>query len=307
MELRHLRYFVAVAEEGSLTYAAERRLHTAQPSLSRQMRDLELEIGAQLFQRGARGIVLTAAGRIFYDQARIILLQVEVASEAARKADQPGKQVLVIGFLAGQELVWLPEVLRIVREEAPGVEVMISNRSSPELALALAQGKVDLAFLRREPLTPGLAFIPLVKEPLIALLPARHSLARDKVIRPQALSYETYINSTSVAPVVASAIDGYTTKTRASLQPEFSTETIAAAVSLIASTGGFTLCPSYGKTLLTPNVVARPLEGKPPMIEVVMGYNKSNTPAPVKRFLGRAEELAYVVSKKRPNLNYLRD
>src|ERR1700759_2909789 len=301
MELRHLRYFVAVAEEGSVTYAAERRLHTAQPSLSRQMRDLELEIGAQLFQRDARGVVLTAAGRIFYDQARIILLQVEVAREAARKADQPGKQVLVIGFLAGQELVWLPEVLRIVREEAPGIEVIISNRSSPELALALAQGKVDLAFLRREPLTPGLAFIPLVKEPLIALLPARNFLARDKVIRPQALSYETYINSTRVAPVVASAIDGYTTKTRASLEPAFSTETIAAAVSLIASTGGFTLCPSYGKALLTPNVVARPLQGQPPMIEVVMGYNKSNTPAAVKRFLARADELAYAVSKKRPN------
>jgi LysR family hca operon transcriptional activator len=91
------------------------------------------------------------------------------------------------------------------------------------------------------------------------------------------------------------------------IQPEFSTETRSAAVSLIAATGGFTLCPSYGKTLLTQNVVARPLEGKPPMIEVVMGYNKSDTPAPVKRFLARAEELAYVVSKKRPNLNYLRD
>src|SRR5712675_1017940 len=114
MELRHLRYFVAVAEEGSLTNAAERRLHTAQPSLSRQIRDLEKEVGAKLLEREARGIVLTTAGRVFYDHARIALLQVDAASEAARRADKPAKPVLVIGFLTGQEVVWLPEVLRIL-------------------------------------------------------------------------------------------------------------------------------------------------------------------------------------------------
>src|SRR5580698_6985503 len=89
MELRHLRYFIAVAEEGSLTVAAERRLHTAQPSLSRQMRDLELELGVTLMVRGARGIELTAAGRVFLDHARVALLQIEAAGEAARRAAQP--------------------------------------------------------------------------------------------------------------------------------------------------------------------------------------------------------------------------
>ncbi|MGB6939736.1 MAG: LysR family transcriptional regulator [Xanthobacteraceae bacterium] len=86
MELRHLRYFVAVAEEGSLTNAAERRLHTAQPSLSRQIRDLELEVGVPLLERQARGIALTAAGRTFLDHARLALLQVDAAGEAARRA-----------------------------------------------------------------------------------------------------------------------------------------------------------------------------------------------------------------------------
>src|SRR5262245_18877936 len=83
MELRHLRYFVAVAEEGSLTNAAERRLHTAQPSLSRQIRDLELEIGVKLLERKARGMALTAAGRVFLDHARLASMQIEVACEAA--------------------------------------------------------------------------------------------------------------------------------------------------------------------------------------------------------------------------------
>jgi LysR family transcriptional regulator, hca operon transcriptional activator len=117
MELRHLRYFVAVAEEGSLTNAAERRLHTAQPSLSRQIRDLELEVGVKLLERRARGIELTAAGRTFLDHARLALLQVEAAGEAARRAAQPEKAPFVVGFLTGAEVIWLPEVLRILREE----------------------------------------------------------------------------------------------------------------------------------------------------------------------------------------------
>src|ERR1700758_3762014 len=112
MELRHLRYFVAVAEEGSLTHAAERRLHTAQPSLSRQIRDLEVEIGVQLLERGARGIELTAAGRVFLDHARLALLQVEAAGEAARRVAQPARPSFVLGFLTGHEVMWLPEALR---------------------------------------------------------------------------------------------------------------------------------------------------------------------------------------------------
>ena len=159
MELRHLRYFVAVAEEGSLTNAAGRRLHTAQPSLSRQIRDLELEIGVKLLERKARGITLTAAGRIFLDHARLALMQIEVACDAARGTEQPEKKPkFVIGFLLGQEAVWLSESLRILREEAPDVEITLMTKSSPELAVGLMQGKIDVALLRHETHTAGLAF-----------------------------------------------------------------------------------------------------------------------------------------------------
>src|SRR3954453_4553762 len=121
MELRHLRYFVAVAEEGSLTNAAERRLHTAQPSLSRQIRDLEMEVGVKLLERGARGIELTAAGRTFLDHARLALLPVEAAGEAAPPAAQPQRSTFTIRCLTGHEMVWLPDALRILREEEPGI------------------------------------------------------------------------------------------------------------------------------------------------------------------------------------------
>src|SRR5471030_1677523 len=122
MELRHLRYFIAVAEEGSLSHAAERRLHTAQPSLSRQIRDLELEVGVKLLERRARGVSLTPAGGGFLDHARLALMQIDVACEAARRTVEPEKPEFVVGFLPGQEVVWLSETLRILREEAPEVD-----------------------------------------------------------------------------------------------------------------------------------------------------------------------------------------
>jgi LysR family hca operon transcriptional activator len=131
MELRHLRYFVAVAETESLSLAAKGRLHTSQPSLSRQIRDLEKEIGAQLLTRGARGIQLTPAGRVFLDHARTVLSQVKTATEAARRVAHPVKPCFAMGFLTGHELTWMPEALRILRDELPNVDVMISSQYSP--------------------------------------------------------------------------------------------------------------------------------------------------------------------------------
>src|SRR5260370_19225926 len=99
MELRHIRYFVAVADVGNLTVAAEQRLHTSQPSLSRQIRDLEDEVGVRLLTRRARGIDLTPAGRAFLDHARSVLSQVEAAAEAARRVAHPTKPCFAMGFL----------------------------------------------------------------------------------------------------------------------------------------------------------------------------------------------------------------
>src|ERR1700678_3906587 len=149
MELRHLRYFVAVAEEGSLTVAAERRLHTTQPSLSRQIRDLEDEVGIPLLTRSARGVELTAAGRVLLDQARLILSHAEAAVEAARRAGQPAKPTFSMGFLTGQEVDWLPPT-SILRDELPNIEVRIVSKHSPLLGEDLQRGKLDVAFLRRE-------------------------------------------------------------------------------------------------------------------------------------------------------------
>ena len=292
MELRHLRYFIAVAEEGSLLHAAERRLHTSQPSLSRQIRDLELELGVKLLERKARGIELTAAGRVFLDHARLALMQIDVACEAARNTERPHKPGFGLGFLPGQEIIWLAEALRILREEAPDVDVTITTKSSPELANALMQGEIDAALLRRETRTAGLDFKFLVKEPLVAILPSRHRLARHKKIRPEDICREDFISTARAAPVLKFVIEEYAAKIGIKLKQIYDAETLSGGMSLVASTGGFTLLPAYVQNALIPSVVARPLHGEVPTIDLVMGYNRSNTSPLLKRFLLRADELA---------------
>jgi LysR family transcriptional regulator, hca operon transcriptional activator len=300
MELRHLRYFVAVAEEGSLTNAAERRLHTAQPSLSRQIRDLEIEVGVPLLERHARGIELTPAGRVFLDYARLALLQVETAGEAARRAAQPEKASFVLGFLIGHEVVWLPETLRILRQESPDIEITLS--SSPDLAGALMRGKVDVAFLRREAQAPSLAFKPLIKEPLVAVLPSGHRLAARKTIRPQDLETEHYITPTKTAPKLKTVIDGYASRAGITLKPEYEADNLAMAMSLVASTGGITLLPQYAENLLSPSVITRPLHGDIPTIELVIGYSRANTSVLLKRFLARTDELISRTTERRSQM-----
>jgi DNA-binding transcriptional LysR family regulator len=203
MELRHLRYFIAVAEEGSLTLAAEKRLHTAQPSLSRQIRDLEYEVGVPLMIRSVHGIELTAAGRAFLDHARLALTQAEEAAEAARRAAQLPRTLFAIGFLTGYEMDWLPAVMEILRAELPSTEVVIHSQDSPDLAAGLIRGKIDLAFLRPEKQAPGLKFKLLRKDPLIVVMPRGHALAARSSIRPQDIAGRTFIG---VSPIRADPV-----------------------------------------------------------------------------------------------------
>src|SRR5712664_2999443 len=208
MELRHLRYFVAVAEEGSLTLAAEKRLHTAQPSLSRQIRDLEYEVGVQLISRSVHGIELTAAGRAFLDHARLALTQAEAAAEAARRAAQPAKPSPAMGFQTGQEVDWLPRATSILRDELLNIEIRVSSDHSTMLADDLQRGSLDIAFLRREQ-KPDLEYQLVAKEPLVVVLPSDHPLAERDAIDPHDLVGETFIGISSVPRVLRAVIDDY--------------------------------------------------------------------------------------------------
>jgi len=299
MELRHLRYFVAVADAGSLTVAAARKLHTSQPSLSRQIRDLEAEVGAQLLTRGARGIELTPAGRAFLDHARVALAQVEAATGAARGVAHPAKPCFVLGFLTNHELTWMPEAFRILRDELPNIDVMISSQYSPPLANALVKGTVDAAFLRREKGFPELAFRPLVKEPLVVVLPSDHRLAARKAISPADLVGETFVTVAHSAPVLRGVIDNYLKRSGIHITPAHEIDQVVMGMSVIASTRGVGLLPAYAQNFLTRSVTSRPLKGKTPTVDLVFGYKKSNKSPILKLLLSRLDELVARVSKRK--------
>jgi len=300
MELRHLRYFVAVAEEGSLTVAAERRLHTAQPSLSRQIRDLEYEVGAQLMIRSAHGIELTAAGRAFLDHARLALAQVDAAREAARRAAQPAKLSFALGFLTGKEIDWLPEAIRLLRDELPTIEITVSSQYSPDLADALVRGKLDVAFLRRETRATDLMFKVVATEPFVVVLPSDHRLASYEAINPHEMVGETFIAVSNTAPVGRKVVDDYLRRSGIDIKPDHEADHLAMAMSLIASTRGVALLPAYARNLLPSSLTSRPLQGDVPTIDLVVGYSKTNTSPILKLFLSRIDDLIARVSKKTP-------
>jgi LysR family hca operon transcriptional activator len=291
MELRHLRYFVAVAEEGSFTHAAENRLHTAQPSLSRQIRDLETELSAQLIIRGPREMELTPAGRVFLDHARVILRQVEVACEAARRAARPAKTPFIVGFLTGHEVEWLPKILEALSGELETTELTIHSASSPELTQALLNGKMDVAFLRPDNAAHGLAFKVVTEEALFAILPASHRLASRKSIRLDEIAHEPFINfPKTYSPALRLIIDEYVAHSGVQLATTHEAETLPMVISLALSTGGVSLLPAYMQKLLPSSVVSRKLYGRAPTIALAVGYNKSNTSPLLQRVLSKIDD-----------------
>src|ERR1700731_634591 len=291
MELRHLRYFVAVAEAGSLTVAAAGKLHTSQPSLSRQIRDFEDEVGARLLTRRARGIELTPSGRAFLDHARLVLSQVEAAGEAARRVAHPAKPCFVMGFLTGHELTWMPEAIKILRDELPNIDVMISSQYSPLLADGLLKGKIDAAFLRREQGLPELAYRVLVKEPLVVILPRDHRLAALEAIRPSDLGGETFVTVSDTAPVLRVVIDDYLKRSGVNIRPAHEADHLSMGISLMASTRGVGVLPAYIQNFLPSSLTSRPLKGDTPTVDLVLGYRKSNQSPILKLLLSRLDEL----------------
>ncbi|WP_051974616.1 LysR family transcriptional regulator [Cupriavidus necator] len=298
MELRHLRYLIAVAETGSLTVAAERRLHTSQPSLSRQIRDLEDQVGVELLSRSARGVELTAAGKAFIDHARLALTQVDAAVEAARRAAQPAKQRFALGFLTGQEMTWLPDAMHILRDELPNVDVTVSSDYSPELAEGLVRGKLDLALMRAEP-DFDLTYQVVSQEPLVVLMPSDHPLTSRDAIRPQELVGEPFIAMASKAKVLRRVIDDYLARSGVQITPTQCVDNPAMVMSLVASTRGVTLIPAYVENLMPLSVVGRPLAGEVPTIDLAIGYSKANRSPVLKLFLSRVDELIARVAERR--------
>jgi LysR family transcriptional regulator, hca operon transcriptional activator len=290
MELRHLRYFIAVAEMGSLTEAAKHRLYTAQPSLSRQIRHLETEVGAELLSRSVHGVELTPAGRAFLDHARLALMQVDAAVDTARRAAQPEKKTFAIGFQTGLEMSWLPQAMRLLQDELQNIHVTVASDYSPDLAEALARGRLDLAFLRAEP-DHDLQYTVVDREPLIVLMPSDHRLTAREAVRPQDFLGEIFIGGSNKAARLRAVTEAYLRRSGLDIDPDHGVDNMAMAMSLVASTRGLALMPAYAENLMPKSVVSRPLDGEAPTIEVAVGYSKLNSSPILKLFLSQLDDL----------------
>ena len=193
---------------------------------------------------------------------------------------------------------WLPEAIRILRDELPNIEITISSQYSPDLASALVRGKLDVAFLRPETQAADLIFKVVSKEPLVAVLPSDHHLASHEAINPREIVGETFISVSNTAPVLRVVIDDYLRSSGVDIRPHHEADHLAMAMSLVASTRGVALLPAYAQNLLPSSVISRPLQGAVPTIDLVVGYSKMNTSPILKLFLSRLDDLIARVSKK---------
>lgn len=290
MELRHLRYFVAVAEAGSLTAAAEKRLFTAQPSLSRQLQDLEHEVGVRLFVRGARGVELTDAGRAFLDHARLALHQASEAVAAAQRIARARQTRFSVGFLTGQEVEWLRHVMHVLRNELQDIELRVTSDFSPNVAAAVQRGDIDLGFSRIEP-QPDVTYEVIALEPIVVIMPRDHPLAARSEIDPRDIDPEGFIGYSDTPHVLRGVVDRYLKDWGVVASSTHFLDGFATGISLVASTGGVTLLPTYVEPLLPRSVVSRPLKGAPPVIEIAAGYRKDNPSPVLKTFLASLDQL----------------
>src|SRR4051795_636425 len=181
MELRHLRYFIAVAEELHFRRAAE-RLHMSQPPLSQQIRQLEEEIGAQLLSRNQRKVELTAAGVAFLERAREILDSVEDAARQARRVQRGEGGRLAVGFVGSAMYSFVPELLRAFRDHAPDITLRLQELGTSEQLRQLEDGRLDVGFVRLPRARPELTFETVLEEPVVAALPDTHRLAQRSLL-----------------------------------------------------------------------------------------------------------------------------
>lgn len=201
VELRLLRYFVAVAEELHFGRAAQ-RLGIAQPPLSQQIGRLEELVGHRLLDRRPR-VALTEAGRVLLGPARRALQVVEHGVEATRRAGRGESGIVTVGFAASTMLTALPEVFREYRTRYPGVELRLREMSTSAQMEALVTGSIDVGFLREPSPEPGILVQPVLREPFVAALPPGHPLARDGLLHTSALRDERFVLfPRSVAPTL---------------------------------------------------------------------------------------------------------
>jgi DNA-binding transcriptional LysR family regulator len=292
MDLRRLRYFVAVAEELHFGNAA-RRLNVSQPPLSQQIHKLEQELGVSLFDRNRRRVRLTYAGSLFLDKARIVLQDVEDALSVARRAHGGELGHLVIGHAPPADLNILPRAVSAFRAQYPLVTLALKNMGGPDLVRALLDQRIRIALLRLPIDHPLLVVIPILKERLVAVLPKSHKLARSKTIKLADLSGESFVmfprqRSPGYFDILAKfclSEGGF------NLTVTQETDAIQTVLALVAAGLGVSLQPASVQILHRPGVVCKPIHQSPACAEMGIAYLADDRSRIVQNFVNVVAKL----------------
>jgi DNA-binding transcriptional LysR family regulator len=292
VELRHLRYFVAVAEELHFHRAAA-RLHMSQPPLSQQIRALETELDVELLRRNRRRVELTEAGAVFLVEARRILGSVQQAADLARRVGRGEVGKLSVGFVGSAMYATLPEILREFRHQHPEVELQLRPFPTAPQLEALRDGRVDVGFLRPPVQRAGLELETIQRETIVVALPEEHALAGAESIAITQLRNETFVllartESPGVYDSLALTLSELAGNPRA-VQEADDMQTL---IGLVAAGIGVALVPGSVSLLERPGVVYRKLAGRAPTVELALAWRSGPVSPVAQAFLAVARTFA---------------
>ncbi|MEQ1449881.1 DNA-binding transcriptional regulator HcaR [Acinetobacter lwoffii] len=294
MELRHLRYFITVAEELNFSKAAL-KLYTAQPSLSQQIKDLEEDVGVKLLNRTKRKVELTEEGAVFLEQARLTLAQADKAIAMARQVSQAKQQMLRIGFVPVAEMKIFPYILPNLRVQNPDLKIELLSLNNNEQMRLLKKGDLDLTFTRHNFNSDEIESQFVIREPLIFLLPKDHPLAKYERIPVKALNgIDFIIPSAEQSLTLNQAILDFAKANGIELNIVQKADNILFNINSIGMGLGCTILPGYIAPLTMDNTVIRPLDVELPYLDLYVSYHKNNKSYVVSKFLELLTRVFYL-------------
>lgn len=299
MDLRYLRYFVAVAEEMNFTHAAE-RLHTVQPSLSRQIQRLEELVGTPLFRRNRHGLKLTEAGRIFLDESRGILQQMDRAIASARQGARSEAGHISMGFIVGTEMRLLSKFLPTLKVRCPEMKISFHALGESDLLNALEQEKINVAFLGGVPTNPNVTSEVVLRQRIVVVLPAAHALARMRKIPLESLTDMAWIRpSVEYDPTYVQSLSAITARAGVTFTSVIEHDNVLSAIHAVGLGLGFALVPDYQRDILPGSIAARPLTIEPPpTVDLSMAYRRDDRTPALAFFLSVVRECMAVSDSK---------
>ena len=290
IELRHLHYFIAVAEELHFSRAAQ-RLHISQPPLSQQIRDLEDELGVKLFERTKRQVQLTEAGKAFLERSYGVLAQLEQAIEVTQRIGRGEVGRLAIGFVGSATYTVLPEILSVFREQFPAVELRLHELTTQEQIHALHHKQVDVGIVRSAIVEPGLNVECVLQESLVLALPETHPLSAQTKVSLCALASESFILfPAKMGPVFYEQIINICQQ--AGFRPKVAQEAVQmqTIIGLVAAGLGIAFVPASLQNFHRSGVIYRPLQEQTPKTGLYLAWRQHDSSPVIRAFLSLAQK-----------------